>query len=301
MVSIVVTTFNYAHYLEETLGSVRDQIFQNWECIVVDGGSTDNTKELMNRIVSGDRRFSYIFRGNMGVSASRNTGIKISRGEFIQFLDGDDLLQKNKISSQLNAFNKKPDADIVYSDVRFFDDGKPNILRSSLKGNKPDDWLPKISGRGEVVLTYLKKFNFLVTHSPLIRRSVIDSVRLFDENMQALEDWDFWLRCTENNFYFHFHSEANGLAIVRVHTGSLSGKRELMLNGNFALLQKRISEKSKFKYSLYYLFKFIELYWDTLFSSFRQPKISVGLTLFSILFFPLWILIKIARMLKVIG
>ena len=120
MVSIIVTTYNYAHFLDDALTSVKDQVYQDWECIVVDAGSTDNTTEVVIRYVNSDKRFKYLKKEYHGVSSSRNAGIKISKGEYLQFLDGDDLFNANKINSQLSAFEKNPSADIIYGDVRFF-------------------------------------------------------------------------------------------------------------------------------------------------------------------------------------
>lgn len=302
MVSIIITTYNYARFLPESIASVKDQSFNEWECIVVDSGSTDDTSVLMSEITASDKRIRYVRQQNHGVSAARNTGIKLSTGDYIQFLDGDDMLQKNKISSQISAFLNKPEADIIYSDVRFFDDGNPEVFRNSLTGDKSNNWLPEISGRGFEVLHYLKRFNFLVTHSPLIRRRVLDSIEKFDERMPALEDWDFWLRCGEGNFYFHFNSAPDGYAIVRVHSNSLSKRKDLMRNGNFTLIVKRIfNGNAVINYRLYFFIKFVDLFWNTIFSSGRIPKIPLLLRFFSILLFPLWILMKISRALKLIG
>lgn len=301
MVSIIVTTHNYAHFLAEALLSVKNQTFSDWECIVVDSGSTDNTREIMEKIVSGDNRFKYLYQPNGGVSAARNSGIKISNGEFIQFLDGDDLLQKNKIKAQFTVFKTNPEADIIYSDVLFFDDGNPEVLRTSKTGNKPDSWIPKISGRGKIVLKYLRSYNFFVTHSPLIKRSVIDSCEGFDENMAALEDWDFWLRCATNGFYFMFHSSIDSMVLVRVHKNSLSRKIDLMTNGNFIMLQKSIfNKKSTFENKLFFVLKYSELFWETLFSSKKLPKVSSTMVLISVLLFPAWLIIKFTRLLGII-
>jgi glycosyltransferase involved in cell wall biosynthesis len=300
MVSIVVTTHNYGHYLAETLISVKEQVYSNWECIVVDSGSTDNTKEIIKQFLD-DKRFTYIYKNDHGVSAARNTGLKLCKGEYIQLLDGDDLLQKDKIAEHVKVLDENVNIDIVYSDARFFDDGTPGVLRTSKTGNKSDDWLPKISGHGEVVMKILRSFNFLVTHAPLFRKNILDRCGMFDEQMAALEDWDFWLRCANHYCYFHFHPGLYCLALVRVHSNSLSRKSALMLYGNFTMIHKMIlSEKTELKHRVFFLFKFTELFWDTFFSPLRLPKISPTFILLSILLFPVWIIIKLARKIKII-
>lgn len=296
MVSIIVTTHNYGHFLAETINSVRGQTFSDWECIVVDRGSTDNTRDIMNDFTAKDGRFKYLFRGDKGVSAARNSGIEISRGEYIQFLDGDDLLQKNKIDEQLKIFSSHPEVDIVYGDVRFFDDGNSGVLRNSKTGNKPDDWLPHLSGSGDVIMDVLKSYNFLVTHSPLVRRSVIERCGVFDERMEALEDWDFWLRCAGKGCYFMFHHAADAMVLVRVHSKSLSRRSDLMLKGNFIMLENEILlQEIKIRYKLFFILKYAELFWDTVFSPLKLPALSPSLVFFAVILFPAWIFLKVVR------
>jgi glycosyltransferase involved in cell wall biosynthesis len=300
MVSIILTTYNYGHFIQETLESVKNQVYTDWECIIIDSGSIDNTEEIIKSFVNEDQRFKYFQKENKGVSGARNAGIKISSGEFIQFLDGDDILQKNKIASQVNAFEKIPEADIIYSNVAFFDDENKSNLRSSLKGDKPHDWLPKLSGKKDHILNYLKRYNFMIIHSPLLRRSVIERSGMFDENIHALEDWDFWLRCAFSEVYFQHYTSHDDLSLVRVHKSSLSNKKDRMRQGNLLLLQKFIKQKNNFRYVLFFMMKYTELFWDTIFSNYKFPKLNAFITLISIIFFPLWVLIKLSRLLKLI-
>ena len=297
MISIIVTCYNYGHFLGETLQSIKDQSYTDWECIVVDSGSTDNSSVVVKQFENSDKRFKYIFKADEGVSAARNAGLKICRGDFIQFIDGDDQIQKSKLQSQIDAFTAFPMADIIYGDVRFYDNGKNNLLRTSLNGDKPDNWMPKISGRGKVVIQLLKRFNFLVTLSPLLKRSVIANTGGFNEDIPALEDWDFWQRCAFNNSFFHFNQSENDLSLVRVHQGSLSKRRELMLLGNFYLIRNRMNDSNvHFKDKIFFLFKYVELFWDTVFSSNKLPRSGFIIFALCILFFPFWTLIKMYRL-----
>jgi glycosyltransferase involved in cell wall biosynthesis len=299
MVSIIVTCYNYGHFLGETLESIRRQVYRDWECIVVDSGSTDDTARVAARFTETDERFRYLYKADEGVSSARNAGLKIFRGDFIQFIDADDQLQKNKIASQAKAFLDFPRADIVYGDVRFYDNGFPSRLRSSLHGDKPDDWLPRISGKGRAVFRLLRSYNFLVTPSPLIRRRVIEVTGGFDERMAALEDWDFWQRCALSDFYFHFHTAQDDLPTIRVHDNSLSRNRKLMLEGNFKLLQKRIRERSTgLSDKSYFLIKYAELFWNAVFSGDPVPGRPFLLFLLSVLLFPAWATIRMIRSLN---
>ncbi len=102
VVSVIVTCYNNAQYLDEALESVIAQTFSKWECVIVNDGSTDNTEEVSRKWVIKDERFKYIYQENRGVSNARNLGISQAEGEFILPLDADDKLSSNYIESCLN-------------------------------------------------------------------------------------------------------------------------------------------------------------------------------------------------------
>ena len=94
LVSIIVPCYNQAHFLNESLDSVINQSYPNWECIIVNDGSPDNTEEIAKKWCKNDKRFQYLEKENGGLSSARNAGIKISKGEFILPLDADDILHE---------------------------------------------------------------------------------------------------------------------------------------------------------------------------------------------------------------
>ena len=120
IVSVIIPCFNQAQYLTEALNSVLNQTFQNWECIIVNDGSPDNTEEVALGWCNKDKRFKYLKKENGGLSSARNAGLKIAQGEYIQFLDSDDLLQKEKIESQVSFLGYNLNVDIVYSSSLYF-------------------------------------------------------------------------------------------------------------------------------------------------------------------------------------
>lgn len=110
LVSIIIPTYNRAHLIGETLDSVITQTYTNWECIIVDDVSTDNTIEILNKYHNGDSRFKYVIKSEelkKGASISRNLGLKIAKGRFIQFLDSDDILAHNKIEIQVDLLQNE--------------------------------------------------------------------------------------------------------------------------------------------------------------------------------------------------
>ena len=120
LVSIIVPTFNYDKFIGEALDSVLCQSYQNIECIVIDDGSTDATQKIVIEYQCRDPRIRYIYQDNMGVSAARNNGLRNAKGEFIQFLDADDLIDSKKIELQLSFLVAHPEVDVVYGDGFYF-------------------------------------------------------------------------------------------------------------------------------------------------------------------------------------
>src|SRR5262249_4804693 len=107
LVTIVVACFNYARYLPDTLESLRAQSHHNWECIVVDDGSTDETGAVAQAFIGKDPRFRYIHQQHRGLSSARNRGIRASRGQYIQFLDADDLIESRKLERHLHYLEER--------------------------------------------------------------------------------------------------------------------------------------------------------------------------------------------------
>ncbi len=193
LVSIIVTCFNQASYLERSVKSVLSQTFTDLECMIVDDGSTDNTQEVAKQLMSLDSRISYFYKENGGVSSSRNFGFQQAQGEWIQFLDGDDWIHEDKIRFQLSYVsesNKKNTA--FYTDYeRVFIDKEDKII----------DRLENIVGSltGEQLIQRLLIPDFLA-ESPfpllqqclLMHRSIFEK-KIFDERLKALQDRDFCL------------------------------------------------------------------------------------------------------------
>jgi glycosyltransferase involved in cell wall biosynthesis len=226
LVTIIVPSFNYARFIYQSLDSVLAQTWQNWECVVVDDGSTDDTRAVVMSYAERDARIRYIHQEHRGLSAARNTGIERSRGEFLQFLDADDLIEERKLEKQIEFLRKHPDVDIVYggamSFTSFESDGRSRII-----GVEELTWLPSISGSERDALLALIRQPF-PAHSALIRRSVIEDVGLFDERLKACEDGHFWVRCAVIGKRFRQIKIEGSLAFYRIHPASMCANPGLM-------------------------------------------------------------------------
>jgi glycosyltransferase involved in cell wall biosynthesis len=238
-VSIVVPCYNYGNYLSEALTSLEKQVYDNLECIVVDDGSTDNTKNVALSFCERDNRFKYIYQNNKGLSEARNTGIRHSTGEFIQFLDSDDILGKNKIYRQVSMMNKYPEVDIVYGRFKYFD-VYDNIVNEEYFDD--DKWSPKISGKGEKIIEKLLIFNISEVGSFIFRKNIIHKVGFFDISYRSLEDWNYWMRCALESANFYYDDNLDGLFYMRKGHQSMQANSDVMKKSRIQLNKSFINE-----------------------------------------------------------
>jgi glycosyltransferase involved in cell wall biosynthesis len=145
LVTVIVPSFNYARFISQSLDSVLAQTWRNWECVVVDDGSTDDTRAVVMSYAERDARVRYIHQEHRGLSAARNTWIKHSRGEFLQFLDADDLIEERKLEKQIEFLRKHHDVDIVYGDAMSFTSVEGAGRSRIIQGIGELAWLPSIS------------------------------------------------------------------------------------------------------------------------------------------------------------
>lgn len=180
-VSVIVPSYNHAHFLPQAVQSVFDQTMQEFEIIVIDDGSTDNTREVAQSYTDG--RFKYIYQENRGLSASRNTGLGVARGEYVAFLDADDIFMPNKLQAQLDGFEAHPSCGMMLGGYYALNEqGEP------VKAIEPWTDVPTLE---------IENWLFHCPVSPnavLVKKCWVDQVGGFDERFRRVEDWDLWLR-----------------------------------------------------------------------------------------------------------
>lgn len=229
LVSVVVPSYNYGHLIHETLDSLAAQTYANWECVVVDDGSTDDTRSVVEAYAERDARVRYVRQQNARQAAARNNGIRHSTGDYFQFLDSDDLLEPRKFERQVEYLESHADVDIVYSGVRYFSSESEDLSHSRQYSVWDDGqpWMPEVSGRGRGLLERLLRNNIMVVNSPLVRRRVVETVGEFDVDLTPVEDWDYWTRCAVAGFNFKYEDADGVRALVRAHalSASLDGRK----------------------------------------------------------------------------
>ena len=234
-VSVIVPCHNYGHLLAESLASVQRQSERSWEAIVVDDGSTDGTPDVVARQARRDPRIRCARQPHAGVSAARNHGVRLARGQYVQFLDADDLIEPHKLARQAALLDRHPSAGIVYGAAWYFDSDRPDVLRRGRYGDEP--WMPMVSGTDEVLLALLQG-NIMVVQAALGRRQVLEDQGGFDPTLSTLEDWDLWLRCAIGGNTFCYADSPGTGSLVRVHARSLSHDHRSMARGAAAVRAK---------------------------------------------------------------
>ena len=225
-VSVIISTYNRAHYVPHAIQSVLDQTFEDFEIIVVDDASTDNTKEVIEKFE--DERICYIrHKKNKGGSATRNTGIKHSRGRFIAFLDDDDLWMPTKLEKQLDLIKNNPRIGVVYT----------GALEINNSGKVRGFHIP--SRRGNIFPDILRK-NYVGSCSRvLVRKECLDKSGFFDENLPAIQDFDLWVRLAKR---YEFDYVEEPLVLYRVHEKRISTNPYIKMQA-IKLIKKKLSKE----------------------------------------------------------
>lgn len=206
-VSVVIPTYNRAKYICETIDSVLNQTFQDFEIIIVNDGSSDNTESLvLEYIRKYPNRMKYVYQQNKGEAAARNTGIMKSDGEYIAFLDSDDIWLEQKLEKQID-YVKKTDTDLVYCSMFIMENGV--IDYKKIKPANP----------AFTFLDLLLGGKSITTPTVLVKKRCIQKVEPFDETLKLACDYEMWLRFSLK-YKISFIDES--LAIYRIHSSQLS-------------------------------------------------------------------------------
>ena len=226
-VSVIIPAYNSMTYLPATIENVLEQTFTDFEVLVVDDGSSDRTAAWVAQI--RDRRVRLISQPNQGASGARNTGITQAKGEYLAFLDADDLWHPTKLEKQVRCLDNHPEVGLVYTWTLLIDrQGKPTgrIFASHAEG---DVW------------QQLVQHNITESgSSPMVRRCCFETVGLFDLDLAHAEDWDMCLRIATR---YRFKVITEPLVYYRQHLNSKSKNWQRMEKSFYRIIDKAFQSK----------------------------------------------------------
>jgi glycosyltransferase involved in cell wall biosynthesis len=222
-VSIIIPTYNREHLLGRAIQSVLDQTYQNFELIIVDDGSTDDTERLVKSFNS--EKIRYIRHGeNKGPSAARNTGIQSAKGDYIAFQDSDDEWMPRKLEKQMRTFETaQPEVGIVYTDFIFITTNKRKFMPAA--GVSPKD--------GDIFSNLLKG-NFVSLQATVVKRECFERAGIFDERFPPLADWELLLRMSR---HYQFKCINEPLVIMYRQPDSISENKRAYIRAHKLILE----------------------------------------------------------------
>lgn len=218
-ISVIIPTYNYARFLPESVGSVLAQTFRDFEVVVVDDGSTDNTADVVGGLAT-DPRVRYLRQENQGDAAARNRGVRNSSGRYLAFLDSDDLWLPAKLARQFDVMESRPGVSVVHTALQ--------LLREEPNGRQTRGPRVRPPRQQEATLYEDQLYRNMITSShstALVRREALEGVGGFDATVPFFCDHDLWRRMAERHA---FHCLDEVLVTIRKHGRNVSSQVERM-------------------------------------------------------------------------
>lgn len=219
LVSVIIPAYNSEKYIVGAISSILAQTYKNLEIIIVDDGSTDSTARVVKDKINAKRyplSAKYIHQKNGGPSAARNRGIRESKGEYIAFLDSDDIWLPEKIERQVNYCIDNSQCGLIYTGYDTCDEN--GIIVSK--------FIKKEVSKKEILKNLYLKNVISTASTVMVRRECFDRVGYFDEALKVAEDWDMWIRIL-NLYDFYYINESLARYTIRKESQSYNGQKNL--------------------------------------------------------------------------
>jgi len=273
-VSIVIPAYNAMNYLPDTVDNLLKQTYDYFEVIIVNDGSSDNIEKWFSQIQ--DERIKLISQQNQGAGIARNTGIVNAKGEYIAFLDTDDIWEPTKLEKQVNVLEENPQVGLVYTWVEYVNEtgqSTGRILKHQTEGN---------------VWEKLIECNLIECGSvAMIRRSCFDDVGIFDKSLSSfVEDWDMWLRIASR---FSFKVVKEVLVYYRQHSNSGSKNWQAMEENYKIVIDKAFNDapdRLKYLRNKSYAYAYFCLAWKPLQCRNQDYKTAIYFRNLAIKYYP---------------
>ncbi len=242
-VSVIIPCFNQASFLKEAVNSVLAQTYSNWECIIINDGSTDDTEEIAKKLIQDDNRFIYKKQKNKGLPGARNAGLELCTGEYIQLLDADDALHPEKLQKHLALIKKNAlgeddvivsYSEYIYGDYKDIYTTYPASFNCRFLSDNPVK---------EIVLNWENKFSIAANCYFFSANIFFAKGIRFDEEITTCEDIDCWIRIFQLKPHVLFLEEK--LAYYRNTPGSMSKNIDKVWKGHVQVMEKHMALSGK--------------------------------------------------------
>lgn len=239
LVSCVIPTFNRSAKIGNAVKSILQQTYVNFEVLVVDDQSVDDTKQVVEKFAESDSRIKYLFNPQKGANNARNYGISNSRGQYVAFLDDDDIWLETKLEKQVNIFNSLGEEfGVVYCP---FERIKPN---GKVSKRHPSKYSVIKNGN---ILNRLLKRNFIGTPAIIVKREVFQKSGMFNPTLKSYQDWELLIRIARD---FHFHYINEVLVNVYESEDSITLDKKGRVMTSFRILKQNMDLYEKNKHLL---------------------------------------------------
>ncbi len=248
LVSVIMATYNREEFIEQAIDSVLTQSYEHLELIVIDDGSTDNTKALLESKYN-DNRLIYHYQDNTGQSIARNVALGMAKGEYIAFIDSDNAWTDGKLKKQVEYFQAHDETDIIYGDIITIDEHNNEVTRDNMK---------RYSG---YIADILVKDNFVSNNTALAKKKCFDELGGMSGKVKVADDYELWLRFSSK---YHFTYLPEFFALYRVMANQISSDKtrrfdctEVILTNFFNEFPNAVNHATKNRgWAHFYLRKF---------------------------------------------
>jgi len=235
LVSVIIPAYNHEKYITDSLQSVARQSYKNFELIVLNDGSTDNTGELIKMFIEENPfiNIRYINKNNEGVCKTLNKGLEIAKGKYVAFLASDDMWEPQKLEIQVDFMERNDNIGLVFTDAWFLKFNERTHIKWSDYKNNLDRYFKNGIQNADMYLLLLTR-PIIPALTVMVRKQILDEIGGFDEKL-VYEDLDMWLRITQNYPIGYIDIP---LALYRLHDKNISNNALIMMKGMFHTLKK---------------------------------------------------------------
>lgn len=210
--SIVICCYNSENYIKETIDSVINQSFKEWELVIINDGSTDKTEEIVKEYIDQGININYRYQQNKGFASGRNKAFEIANGKWIGIIDHDDLCLPNRFEEHYKDISKNLDADLFFSDAYHIDENGSELKKHFDIYNPKEGILKKKASMNEL----LAKGCYINSQTVVVKKEAALSIGMFNEKYKYIVDYDFFLRLSD---HYNIHCNNLPLSKWRSHPG----------------------------------------------------------------------------------